>query len=105
MAAGLGPDWPAIERAAAWLGSSPQSTMMCEHMGAGLPEFAERGIAFHATADGIGAAARAQDQAAVIRSLEDTLAVCTSCHAAYRQDVVSEAEYAAVTGAEPPHQE
>lgn len=82
-------DWTAIEQAASRLGSSPQSAMMCEHMGADAPGFTERGLAFHATADGIGLAARARDRAAALTALGHTLAACTACHDAYRQQLVS----------------
>ena len=95
-------DWAAIEAASARLGSSPESSMMCEHMGAGAPGFTERGIAFHATADGIGTAARAKDREAVLTALSSTLSACTSCHAQFRQDVMAEAAYSLATGSGSP---
>ena len=99
---GLGTsDWPAVEAAAARLGSSPQSAMMCEHMGAGAEGFTERGLAFHTTADGLGLAAGAQDREAVLSALSATLGACTSCHESYRQEVVSESDYQAKTGQAP----
>jgi cytochrome c556 len=96
-------DWPAIEAAADLLGSSPQMQTMCEHMGAGADGFTERALAFHTTADVIGAAARAKDHAGVEKALGTTLQGCTSCHAAFRQEVVSDAGYAAATGSAPPN--
>ncbi len=96
-------DWPAITVAAGRLGSSPRTTMMCEHMGAGAPGFTERGLAFHTTADRIGIAAAAKDKGAAVTALGDTLAACTSCHDGFRQDIVTDAEYAAATGAKPPN--
>lgn len=96
-------DWAAIERSGARLGSSPQTTMMCEHMGAGAPGFTERGIAFHMTADRIGVAAAAKDEVAVVTALGDTLSACTACHDGFRQEIVTEAGYAAATGSAPPN--
>ena len=96
-------DWPAVEGAAGRLGSSPQSTMMCEHMGAGAPGFTERGLAFHATADGISAAATGKDKGAVLSALGETLAACTACHEGYRQEILTDAEYAEATGTAPPN--
>lgn len=96
-------DWPQISGAAARLGTSPQTTMMCEHMGAGTPGFTERGLAFHTTADRIGVAAAAQDKAAVTSALGETLTACTACHDGYRQEIVTEAGYAGATGAAAPH--
>lgn len=95
-------DWPAVEGAAGRLGSSPQSTMMCEHMGAGAPGFTGRGLTFHATADGISAAATEKDKGAVLTALGKTLAACTACHEGYRQEILSETEYTASSGTAPP---
>lgn len=104
IVAGLGTsDWPAVQRAAARLGSSPQSTRMCEHMAGGMEAFAQQGIAFHATADGVVEAATLRDRDATLRALGDTLSACTSCHAAYRQEVLSEEGYRAATGQAPPY--
>jgi len=101
---GLGrEDWAAVEAAGQQLGSSPSNTMMCQHMGAGAPGFPALGLGFHATADGFAQAAQAGDRAAVVQALGDTLAACTSCHAQFRQEIVSEAEYARLTGAPPPN--
>ncbi len=97
-------DWAAIESAAGRLGSSPQTSMMCQHMGAGAPGFTERGLAFHTTSDGIGEAARAKDRGGVVKATATTVASCTACHARFRQDIVSDAAYAAATGsAQPKH--
>lgn len=76
---------------------------MCEHMGTGAAGFTERGLTFHTTADGIVTAARAKDRDGVVGALGTTLAACTSCHAQFRQDIVSEADYAAATGSTPPN--
>ena len=95
-------DWAAIESAAGRLGSSPQTSMMCQHMGAGAPGFTERGLAFHTTSDGIGEAARAKDRGGVVKATATTVASCTACHARFRQDIVSDAAYAAATGSAQP---
>ena len=96
-------DWASIEAAGGRLGSSPQTAMMCEHMGAGSPDFTERGLAFHTTADGIVAAAGAKDHDGVVTALIATLDACTACHAQFRQGVVSDADYEAASGSTPPH--
>lgn len=83
-------DFGAIEKSASRLGSSEQMLRMCNHMGAGAPGFAERALSFHQTADKIGHAARKHDSNAIITALSETLAVCTSCHAAFKQKVVAD---------------
>jgi len=85
-----------LERAAVaadTLGTSPTSGMMCEHMGAGAPGFTERGLEMHRSADAIATAARAGDHAGTLRALSATLSNCTGCHATYRQEIVSSAEW------------
>jgi hypothetical protein len=82
-----------VERAAKRLGSSEQMGQMCTHMGAGAPGFSERAIAFHRTADGIVTAARARDGVGVLKELGATLQACTSCHAAWKQQVVDDATW------------
>lgn len=96
-------DWPAMEAAGARLGSSPDTTRMCQHMGAATPGFTGRGVGFHQVADGIRVAVRAKDHAGVVKALGATLAACTACHADYRQDIVTGPEYARATGTPPPN--
>ncbi len=91
-------DWNAVAEASAPIGSSPQMQQMCQHMGAGADGFTELALDFHRRADQIGAAARAQDGAAVLRAMSSTLKACTSCHATYRQDVVDAATWQQRTG-------
>jgi hypothetical protein len=83
-------DFDAIAASASRIGWSPQQAMKCEHMGAGAPGFAELGEQFHKTADTIAAAAHQRDHKAVAHAVADTLRVCVSCHATYRQDVAVE---------------
>jgi hypothetical protein len=85
--------------AAASIGSSPQMTRMCQHMGAGAEGFTEMALAFHERADAIAEAAGARDAAAVLRATSDTLHACTACHARFRQEVVDPATWEARTGA------
>jgi hypothetical protein len=82
-------DFEGVSRAAERLGSSPQMAQMCSHWGAGAPGFTEQALAFHRTADEIGAAARDRDQARVLAALGKTLSACTGCHATFKQRVVS----------------
>lgn len=100
-------DFTAIEKSAARMGYSETMGQMCTHMGAGAAGFTETALAFHRTADKIGAAANRREADAVQAALAETLSACTACHARYKQRIVDEATWAAVTGSEapshPPH--
>jgi hypothetical protein len=87
-------DWSAVESAAMRLGASPEMSQRCEHMGAAAPGFTEQALDFHRRADTIAEAARAHDAKAVLRATDDTLQACTSCHATWKQQIVSSDEYA-----------
>ncbi|MEM9862830.1 MAG: hypothetical protein AAF938_14620 [Myxococcota bacterium] len=93
-----GEDWEAIESAAARIGSSPQMAQMCEHMGAGADGFTELALDFHRQADEIGVAARAASATGVLEATNRTLQRCTSCHSAYRQEVLDASTWRARTG-------
>jgi len=102
-------DFPAIAKAAGRIGYSEQMGQMCTHMGAGAPGFTEQALAFHRTADGITAAAKARDRARVLAEFGATLQTCTACHALWKQQVVDESTWSrltatpAPTGHELPH--
>jgi cytochrome c556 len=81
-------DFDAIAKSAARIGWSDQAAMMCKHMGAGAPGFAETGEHFHRTADTIAEAARHHDRAGVGRALGATLQTCVGCHDSFRQEIV-----------------
>ena len=98
IAAAATDDFEGVEKAATKIGSSPQMKQMCNHMGAGADGFTERALGFHETADGIIEAAKEKDKKAVMVSLEKTLQTCTSCHAEYKQQVVSPGEWNEITG-------
>ena len=83
-------DFAAIEKSAARMGYSETMGQMCTHMGAGAPGFTETALAFHHTADKIGAAASHHDQNGVVAALSETLSACASCHATYKQRVVDD---------------
>ena len=87
-------DFAAVEDASRKLGLSPGMEQMCQHMGTGAPGFAEQALAFHRSADEIGAAAHRRDSGAVLRTLGATLHLCTGCHATFRQKVVDETTWA-----------
>lgn len=91
-------DWDEVADASALIESSPQMQQMCQHMGAGAPGFTSLALDFHARADAIGVAARAHDGPAVLSATSNTLAACTGCHAAYRQDLVDAETWAQRTG-------
>lgn len=91
-------DWEEVAGASALIETSPQMQQMCQHMGAGAEGFTEMALEFHARADAIGAAAKAQDAAEVLRATSHTLRSCTGCHAAFRQEVVDAPTWQARTG-------
>lgn len=95
-------DLAAARRASQRIGFSEQMGRMCSHMGMGAPGFTAQATNFHRTADRIGAAAQAGDRLGVLRALNETLLTCTGCHAAWRQEVVSEPEWRRRTAAAPP---
>lgn len=95
-------DFAAIEKSAARMGYSETMGQMCTHMGAGAAGFTETALAFHRTADKIGAAASRGQPDAVEAALAETLSACTACHAQYKQRIVDEATWTAVTGGGPP---
>jgi len=94
-------DWEEVASGSALIESSPQMQQMCQHMGAGAPGFTVMALDFHRRADVIGEAARAQDGGAVLRATSSTLQSCTGCHATFRQEVVTAAEWGRRTGQTP----
>jgi hypothetical protein len=89
-------DLPAADKAASRLASSETMGRMCTHMGAAAPGFTEQALAFHRTADDIGAAARDGDARRTLSALSKTLAACTGCHARWKQRVVDETTYSSL---------
>lgn len=90
-------DFSGVARAAGRMGYSEQMGTMCSRMGAGAPGFTESALTFHHTADTIVEAAKHHDLPGVIAALAHTLATCTNCHAAFKQQVVDDATSAAST--------
>jgi hypothetical protein len=95
-------DFARIERAVGRIGFSEQMGQMCTHMGAGAPSFTEQALNFHHTADRIGMAARDRDRTRVLTELGATLQTCSSCHAAWKQQVVDEPTWQRLTSSAPP---
>jgi cytochrome c556 len=89
VAAAATSDFDNVAVAAKRLGYSESMGRMCEHMGAAAPGFTEQALSFHHTADEIGTAAAKRDGAAVLAALSKTLSACTSCHSAYKQQLVA----------------
>jgi cytochrome c556 len=81
-------DFSKVAQAAQRIGYSEAMGQMCAHMGAGAPGFTEQALAFHHSADRIVDAAKREDSTGVLTALGDTLATCTACHAAYKQQIV-----------------
>jgi len=92
-------DWEGVAEAAGRMGSSPEMAMMCTHMGAGAEGLPPLALSFHEQADAIAVAAGQRDTQAVLEATARTLEVCTTCHAQYRQDVVSAAVWDERVGA------
>jgi len=90
-------DFDAVQSSVSRFGYSEQMGQMCQHMGAGAPGFTELALKFHHGADQIGEAAKKQDSEAVLKDLSKTLATCTTCHQTYRQQVVDDAAWTALT--------
>lgn len=89
ITAGLAEEnWEEIASASALIETSPQMQQMCQHMGSGAEGFTDMALDFHSRADAIGEAAEAHDADAVLRATAHTLQACTTCHAAFRQEVV-----------------
>lgn len=97
VAAAGASDFAAIEKAARRIGYSEQMGQMCSHMGAGAPGFTDKALEFHHSADKIGDAAAKKDMAAVWKTLGETLATCTGCHATFKQQIVDDAAWSAAT--------
>jgi len=95
-------DFGGVERAAGRIGFSEQMGQMCTHMGAGAPGFTEQALGFHRAADRIAVAARERDRTRVLSELGATLQTCTSCHAAWKQQVVDEPTWQRLTSSVPP---
>jgi cytochrome c556 len=91
-------DFDGVEKAAGRIGSSPQMKQMCNHMGAGAEGFTEKALGFHETADGIIAAAEKEDYQGVMTATADTIGTCTSCHAQYKQKIVTDKVWRKKTG-------
>ncbi len=91
-------DWEAVKKASASIESSPQMQQMCQHMGAGAEGFTQMALDFHTRADGIAEAATAKDVKATLKATAHTLQACTSCHAAFRQDVIDAKSWQERTG-------
>ena len=94
--------WQEVETSAARIGYSESMAAMCEHMGAATPGFSDVALRFHQTADLIAEAARAHDAKSVLEKTAATVAVCTGCHAAYKQQIVDDDEWQRLTGTQAP---
>ena len=96
-------DFDPVRGAAARIGFSEQMGQMCEHMGAGAPGFTALALEFHHAADRIADAAKLKNSEAVLEALDTTLRRCTSCHRTYKQQLVDEPTWVALTKSAAPH--
>lgn len=86
-------NYKAMEEASKRLASSPQMTMMCNHMGKGSSGYPEMGLALHKAADRLVVDAKNKNYQQFVKNLGTTLKTCTSCHSTYRQKIISEEEF------------
>jgi hypothetical protein len=83
-------DFKKMEKGASRLASSPKMKMMCNNMGKATPGFTKMGLALHSTADKMVHAAKNKDHNLFVKKLGATLRTCTSCHSAFKQEIVSQ---------------
>jgi hypothetical protein len=88
-------DWDAVMRAAATLGTSPETRLTCSDRPRGVDAIGAMAIDFRCRADEITAAAQAHDRGAVLRATAKTLGACNGCHVAFREQLVDEATWRA----------
>jgi hypothetical protein len=74
------------------LASSPKMKQMCNNMGKATPGFTEMGLALHSAADTLVHAAEKKNYNQFVKNLSTTLHTCTSCHSAFKQQIVSQEE-------------
>jgi hypothetical protein len=86
-----------IEDAGKRLGSSSEMKMMCEHMGMGADGFTEMALRMHSEADKITEAGQKKNLKAAMVATNQTLQRCTACHAAFKQEVLSEEDWKKAT--------
>ncbi len=91
-------DFDKAAKAAGRLARRPGQAEQCEHMGAGAAGFTERALGLHDAGDALLSALNKGDKSAALSALSTTLQSCTSCHAQYRQELVSMEEYERRTG-------
>ncbi len=65
------------------LGLTPEMRRMCEMMGD--KQFTAVGLAFHQSADKLSEVLKKKDATASLAALHETLNLCVSCHASYRE--------------------
>jgi len=97
-------DFDGVQTAVSRIGYSEQMGQMCQHMGAAAPGFTQLSLKFHHTADTIGEAAKRRNAEDVIKALSDTLAICTTCHQTFKQQIVDDAAWLALTKVAPPRE-
>jgi hypothetical protein len=105
IAALVGDDFAAVERAAQRIGFSEDTRQMCTRMGAAAPGFTEQALAFHHLIDRVAVAARERDRVGVLEQLGATLEICTACHSTWKQQVVDEATWERLASTGPSSQE
>ena len=81
-----------MQYAALKLASTPQMNRMCNNMGKATPGFTEMGLALHQSADKLVHYAKQRKYDEFVKGLGATMRTCTSCHASFKQKVVTQEE-------------
>jgi CRISPR/Cas system-associated protein endoribonuclease Cas2 len=85
-------DFEKMKKESLRLASTPKMNKMCSNMGKATPGFTEMGLALHLAADDLVHAAEKKNYNQFVKNLSITLHTCTSCHSAFKQEIVSQEE-------------
>jgi cytochrome c556 len=83
-------DFKQMEVEAKRLASNPKMTKTCENMGKATPGFTKMGLSLHHAADELVNEAKSKDYEGFVKKLGKTMRTCTSCHSAYKQEIVTQ---------------
>ena len=81
-----------MQYAAQKLASTSQMNKLCNNMGKATPGFTEMGRALHQSADKLVHFAKQKNYGEFVKGLGATMRTCTSCHASFKQKVVTQEE-------------
>jgi len=85
-------DFAKAEAAAKTMGHTPEREKKARKLGGTTPGFVDQALGFLKAADATATAARGKDGKAVLKALDQTLATCNACHAAFRLEMAADAK-------------